>query len=323
MLSIKKVSTITVVLIAPIIVLAATLLQTDTGYIYPADMKHADSNFYGFDDKNPNFGNRCHLANDYNLAQGSPIYAMDKGVVQSANANIPGYNSAAGDAGAIVIKHQTSGGVDFYAVYGHIKNLTVAANDTVTAGQKIAEVGPYSFGEHLHFGINTVGANLQGYTETTACTDNLGFVDPEVFMAANHTVEASCKAVDDTVTTTKNTIITSISVLSNDTDADGDTLTISAADANSSNGVAITNNSDGMFTYTPAIDFVGADTFSYTISDGKGCSSQGTVSITVTDPDGSGDGSGNGDDDSSSGSGSLSLFGIISLFFFQLFRRRR
>ena len=68
-------------------------------------------------------------------------------------------------------------------------------------------------------------------------------------------------------------------VLNNDTDADGDNLTVSNFD-NSSIATAIVNlNNDGSFSYTPAPDFVGTDSFSYTVSDGNG----GTDTATVTD----------------------------------------
>ena len=41
-------------------------------------------------------------------------------------------------------------------------------------------------------------------------------------------------------------------------------------------------NADGTFTYTPAADFNGADSFSYTIGDGNGGTATATVSVTVT-----------------------------------------
>jgi hypothetical protein len=40
-------------------------------------------------------------------------------------------------------------------------------------------------------------------------------------------------------------------------------------------------NADGSFTYTPATDFSGKDTFSYQGRDGQGASSVGTVTISV------------------------------------------
>ncbi len=72
-------------------------------------------------------------------------------------------------------------------------------------------------------------------------------------------------------------------VLSNDSDADGDDLSVnpSASDATSAQGGSITINPDGSFTYDPPADFNGGDSFSYTVEDGFGGSVSETVSITV------------------------------------------
>ncbi|OWY41124.1 hypothetical protein CEK28_02305, partial [Xenophilus sp. AP218F] len=59
------------------------------------------------------------------------------------------------------------------------------------------------------------------------------------------------------------------------TDVDGDTLTFSAGDAPKHGSVTV--NADGTWTYTPAKDYNGADSFTITVSDGKG----GTDTITV------------------------------------------
>ena len=315
----KKITFFTLATLTPALLMAATLLKTDTGYIYPANKKHSDSKYIGYGDKNVFFGNRCHLADDYDRPEGSSIVAIDGGVVEQVSSSIPFYGGDDGTpGGALIIKHTTSSGKVFYALYGHIKEISVAKGDTVTAGQEIAKVGSFtSAGKalpHLHFGINPDIPSYEGYTPTSACTDYLGYVDPEEFMKSNNTVAGSCKAVDDTVTTTKNTIVTTTNVLSNDTDVDGDTLIVSSVDAESTNGVVITNNSNGTFTYTPAVDFVGSDSFKYTVSDGKGCTSQGVVSIKVTDPNGS---------DSSSGGGSLGFLSMIPLLFILLMRRKR
>jgi hypothetical protein len=85
-------------------------------------------------------------------------------------------------------------------------------------------------------------------------------------------------AVDDTATTTrKNPVV--INVAANDTDADGDPLTVSAV-TQPANGAAI-NNLDGTVTYRPNNNFTGTDSFSYTIGDGRGGSDTGNVSVTV------------------------------------------
>jgi hypothetical protein len=88
-------------------------------------------------------------------------------------------------------------------------------------------------------------------------------------------------AVDDAATTSEDTPVT-IDVLDNDNDVDGDTLTVSAVGA-ASNGTA-TNNISSV-AYTPAPGYVGADAFTYTVSDGKGGSDIATVTVTVTQSD--------------------------------------
>ena len=67
-------------------------------------------------------------------------------------------------------------------------------------------------------------------------------------------------------------------LLAKATDADGDTLTVSAVSATSTNGGTVTL-SDTAIIYTPAADFVGTDLFTYTVSDGKG--GLGSASIVV------------------------------------------
>jgi hypothetical protein len=84
-------------------------------------------------------------------------------------------------------------------------------------------------------------------------------------------------AADDIVSTDEDTSVT-IPVLANDSDVDGDLLTITASSA--ANGT-VTINPDGTLTYTPSPDFNGTDTISYTISDGQGGTSSATVTVTV------------------------------------------
>ncbi|MTI42411.1 trypsin [Roseibium hamelinense] len=72
-------------------------------------------------------------------------------------------------------------------------------------------------------------------------------------------------------------------VLSNDTDANNDTLSVQSHNYSGSGSVSV--NSDGSFTYTPGSSFSGTDTFTYVVSDGNGGTDTGTVSITVAAPD--------------------------------------
>ena len=85
-------------------------------------------------------------------------------------------------------------------------------------------------------------------------------------------------AVDDAATTAFDAPVT-ISVLANDSDPDGDALSISAVTP-PANGTA--SISGATIVYTPIAGFSGADRFTYTISDGHGGSATANVVVTVT-----------------------------------------
>lgn len=70
-----------------------------------------------------------------------------------------------------------------------------------------------------------------------------------------------------------------IPVLANDSDPDGDTLSIASV-GTPAHGTAV-RNADGTITYTPATGFTGSDSFSYVISDGRGATATAQVSVTV------------------------------------------
>ena len=86
-------------------------------------------------------------------------------------------------------------------------------------------------------------------------------------------------AQDDAATTDEDTAAT-IDVRANDSDADGDPLSVSLT-AQPSNGTA-TLESDTTVTYTPNADFNGSDSFTYQVSDGRGGTATATVTVTVT-----------------------------------------
>ena len=69
-------------------------------------------------------------------------------------------------------------------------------------------------------------------------------------------------------------------VLSNDTDVDGDPLTVTLVDG-PDNAQSFTLNKDGTFTYTPTANYHGTDTFTYEVSDGNGGTAQATATITI------------------------------------------
>ncbi|AZZ96391.1 hypothetical protein ELR70_04190 [Pseudoalteromonas sp. R3] len=70
-------------------------------------------------------------------------------------------------------------------------------------------------------------------------------------------------------------------VLSNDSDVDGDILSISSVDYQGDGTVTIASAS---LVYTAGSTFSGTETFSYTVSDGNGGSASGEVEVTVAAP---------------------------------------
>ncbi len=89
-------------------------------------------------------------------------------------------------------------------------------------------------------------------------------------------------AIDDALTTDVDTAL-SIDVagdlLANDSDIEGDTLTLDSF-TQPANG-ALVDNADGTLTYTPNPGFGAQDSFTYTIGDGNGGQATATVTITV------------------------------------------
>jgi len=72
-------------------------------------------------------------------------------------------------------------------------------------------------------------------------------------------------------------------VLSNDTDPDGDPLTVTVVDDVEHGELKLAT--DGRFKYEPDDGFSGTDTFTYTASDGQLTSAPATVTITVAEED--------------------------------------
>jgi hypothetical protein len=85
-------------------------------------------------------------------------------------------------------------------------------------------------------------------------------------------------AENDEAATDENTTI-SIDVLANDSDPDGDILSIVSATDGAHGTTRV--NADGTITYTPNEDFFGTDSFSYTISDGNGGENTATVRVEI------------------------------------------
>ena len=86
-------------------------------------------------------------------------------------------------------------------------------------------------------------------------------------------------ANDDSVTMQEDTSIEAIDVLKNNIDVDEDSLKITAVTQGKNGSVTI--NADNTLSYSPKANFCGTDSFTYTISDGKGGTDTATVNVKV------------------------------------------
>jgi len=122
------------------------------------------------------------------------------------------------------------------------------------------------------------GKNIRNVAEVTG--DNIDTpdkpgVDVNIYPPANQPPMAS----DTQESTWKNTPVTG-SVYG--VDPDGDQLTFTKG-SDPTNGT-VTVNPDGTWMYEPDTDFTGTDSFTVTISDGKGGTITSTVTVNVTEP---------------------------------------
>src|SRR5690606_12259533 len=88
-------------------------------------------------------------------------------------------------------------------------------------------------------------------------------------------------AVDDAAEVAADSHDYPIAVLANDSDPDGDALEVIAVSA-AAHGTAVATA--GGVAYTPAPGWLGTDSFTYTISDGRGGEASATVTVNVTTP---------------------------------------
>ena len=161
--------------------------------------------------------------------------------------------------------------------------VAVLANDTDIDGDQPAVSGATN-------GANgTVAFTAAGVTYTP----NANFFGPDTFTysvsdgnggTATASVTVTVTAVNDAPVAAADTATVAedgsvvVAVLANDTDIDGDPLTVTGATSGANGTVTFT--ADGV-TYTPAANFFGTDTFTYTVSDGSGGTATGTVTVTI------------------------------------------
>src|SRR5919107_2304227 len=165
--------------------------------------------------------------------------------------------------------YQTSNGVT-----RKVPESTKCSNKSTNIENTIEKVPADS--SSLYFCVKSSDGTMFFKPGTTAPTCPTGQY-AVVIGSPNH----APSAVGDSYSTAEDTTlnVSTPGVLSNDSDPDGDTITTQLA-TGPSNGT-LTLDSDGSFSYTPALNYNGTDSLTYKASDGKGGEATATVSITV------------------------------------------
>jgi len=121
-------------------------------------------------------------------------------------------------------------------------------------------------------------ANFNGSDSFTyTISDGLGGTETGIVTITINPINDTPVAIDDSITIDEDTTVL-IDILANDTDIDGDTLSITGFTQGSNGSVSQEGYS---LRYTPSPDFNGMDSFTYELSDGFGGISTATVIITI------------------------------------------
>ena len=169
--------------------------------------------------------------------------------------------------------------------------VDLLANDTDDDGDDLTVINatvPAEQGTLVDNGDGTVtftpAPNFNGEaTITYEISDSNGGTDTSTHVINVTPVNDAPDAVNDADVTDFNTPVT-VDLLANDTDVDGDDLTVIAATVPAEQGTLV-DNGDGTVTFTPSLGYVGEATISYTIQDGEGLTDSAVHVITVAPGD--------------------------------------
>ena len=149
--------------------------------------------------------------------------------------------------------------------------LTVSGVSNVVNGSAVVLAGAASVRFTPAIGVSGTGSF------TYAVSDGRGGTASASVTVA--IVNRAPVAGADAAATTQDTAVTITNLLANDSDPDGDALSITAVAPGTGGSVARTGNS---VTFTPTAGFIGNATFTYTVSDTRGASATGNVTVSVT-----------------------------------------
>ena len=217
--------------------------------------------------------------------------ATDQGTVLSVNAAsgvLTNDTDLDGDPLSVSEVNGTAGGVGMAIALGSGALLTLNAD------------GSYDYDPNgVYDGLAVGATSTDSFTYTV--TDGTGSSVIESVTITITGTNDGITAVADTGSTDQGTVLSvnaASGVLTNDTDLDGDPLSVSEVNGTAGDvgtavtlgsGALLTLNADGSYDYDPngvydglAVGVTDTDSFSYTVVDGNGESASATVTITIT-----------------------------------------
>ncbi|MEB4590536.1 cadherin-like domain-containing protein, partial [Candidatus Thiothrix sp. Deng01] len=172
-----------------------------------------------------------------------------------------------------------------------LNGSTVLANDSDTDGDTLTvSTTPVTAPTHGTLVLKADGtytytpsANFNGTDSFTySVSDGNGGTATATVTVTVTPVNDAPVANDDAASTPENTPLNGTTLLANDADLDGDTLTVNTTPVTAPTHGTLVLNANGTYTYTPNTSFNGTDSFTYAVSDGKGGSDTATVTVTIT-----------------------------------------
>lgn len=163
-------------------------------------------------------------------------------------------------------------------------SLTVLAAGTPPLSYAWERLGAGTVGRSNLFSVSSATAAMAGAYRCVV-SNATGFATSAVAQVAVQISNKVPVASPDAWVVLKNlrSEISKATLLSNDSDPDGDLLSVSLVDTVSQAGGAL-ESLPSAIAFIPVAGFVGADAFSYRVSDGRGGVSTGRVDIAVMDP---------------------------------------
>ena len=185
--------------------------------------------------------------------------------VDDAPVGAPSSASGIEDGGAITGQVQATDVDSTGLTYALVPNSAVGGSVSIDPA-----TGNYSFTPAQDF-------NGTASFQFTASDGTLSSAAATVSLAISPVNDNPVAQADSGSTTQGVPVV--LNVLANDTDVDGDALSVTAVGAASNGAVDIYN---GQVRYSPNSGYTGSDAFTYSISDGHGGTATGNVSVNVT-----------------------------------------